>query len=421
MTRWQRIRDLLKTDRQGKRRRLAKAGLMAAVIFGLCGCGVFNPEDSQRVEAYKRWHSARAHMAVGVGNEHLRTGELEKARAKAVEALTLDAEYVPGHLLLARVQLEAGEYAEAAEQLKRVEALASQNAQIPYLMGVAMENRGDYAAALECYQKARALDGVNDSYVQAMAECLVAMGRQRQALDLLEDRANKSNPGVELIALAGEVATMLDEHARAADYYQRCLDLSPGSLSLRESLTRAQFLAGQHGEALENLRRLEAHPNYRQKAAWVYAMMGDAQLTLNRAAEARASYQTAAELQPANAARWAALAKAALALSDDALATQSAKRALNVADDCAEASLVLGYVLARQKQWKQAVEVLAPAARRHEQDAAVVCLLGRCHAALGEKQLATACYEQVLRHYPRHALARSLLNEAAGRPLLSER
>jgi tetratricopeptide (TPR) repeat protein len=383
---------------------------LVAVIIGGC-----NLKNEQRIEAYQRWYRARASVIASLGEEHLKAGDLDKAKARANEALTLDDQCVPGRMLLAKVLLESGRYGEAAEQLRRAQKDAPDNAEIPHLLGVALEKRRDYAEALKAYDKARALDPSNDAYVTASAEAMVAWGKPELALELLETRLERTDGSLPMLALAGELAMLLREPEKAAGFYQGYLDLSPRNLSAREGLAKALFFAGKYAGSLGSLTQLSQDPQYRDKASWVYIMTGDCHMALNRPREARSAYQTATQIDPEDARVWVCLAQAAAATGDADWAMMAARRATALDPDYPGAKLVLAYALMMDGQPARAAKILAAQAKKKPKDTTVLCMLGRCYASMGRRDEAVSCYVKALRSDPQHRLAKRLL-AASGPP-----
>ncbi|OPX21807.1 MAG: hypothetical protein B1H04_06050 [Planctomycetales bacterium 4484_123] len=337
------------------------------------GCGLKN---KQKLAAHQRWCETRARVIASVGAEHLKVGDLDKAADSAKQALSLAPSCVPARVLLAKVLLEKGRYAAAAEALRGCQSDAPENPEVPYLLGVAHEKRKQYAEALRQYQKACALDPSNDAYVIASAEVLVAQGKAALALELLESRLERIDGGVPMLLLAGELAMMVGQPVKAAGLYRRCLD---------------------------------AERDYKEKVSWVYIMMGDCYLASRRVAEARGAYEVAVRIDPGDAEIWLCLAKAALAGGDPSAAAKAARRALALKGDSLDANLLLACALLAQDRPEEASKLLLRAAQADPRNATVLCMLGRCCQALGKKDQAVSYYLRALRSDPDHPLAKHLL------------
>jgi Tfp pilus assembly protein PilF len=382
--------------------------VIAALLIGaLSGCNV-KKHSQQKVEAYQRWSQARAGVVTSLAVEYLKAGQLEKARTRATEALTMAPDHVPAMVVLAKVLIEDGAYARAVEELRIAEVQAAEDPEVAYLLGVALEKRGDHAEALKCYQKARALDEENSHYVTASAEVLVSMGKPQAGLELLKARLERDDSDRAMLALAGELAMLVGEPAEAAEFFQRCLDGDPTDFGTREELAKAHFFAGNYTGALAVLEKLAAHPRYRGKAAWVRIMIGNSYLALKRPRKARDAYRVATVIEPEEPHAWASLAKAAMTLGDLNGTILAARRALDVGGECLEATTLLGYALLRQGQAAEAKKVLTGVVGKHPNDPTLLCMLGRCCEALGQNDQAVAYYASVLRSHPDHPLARAL-------------
>ncbi len=385
--------------------------IMAAVVGLITGCGVKN---DQKARSYERWSQARAGVMCGLAQEHLRVGDLKKARTTALEALQLDQSSLPARILLAKALIEEGHYARAVEELRIGEVLADDNPQVAHLLGVALEKRGEHLEALKYYQRARALDPSEDAYVAASAEVLVAMGKPAEGLDLLSTRLERRDVSLPLHALAGELAMLVGQPERAIGFYQHCLDADPKGPVGREGLAKAYFFAGRHDRALKRLEGLASAPAYQGKTLWVYLMIGDSQMALDRPRKARDAYEAAAGIEPGSARVWGALARAALALGDLTGASAAARRVLALGGDPLEPAIVLACGLLRSGRPADALRLLKEASSKHPQDTTVLCLRGRCHQQMGQDDQAADCYRRVLRSDPEHRLAKALLG-ATGR------
>jgi tetratricopeptide (TPR) repeat protein len=385
--------------------------LALAALTGGCN---WNSMTEYKAQSAQRWQKARATVVTGVGVEYLKTGEMDKARNSAAEALSLDRDCVAARVLMGKALIGKGQYADAIEQLRVAEAALPNSGEIKYLLGAAFEKQTKYPEALGYYQEARALDEGNVGYLTASAEVLVAMNRVPDALELVQVRIERGCCENVVLTLAGDLCMMLQRYAEAVDYYQRGLDVKPDVLDTRENLIKAAYLAGQYDLALTTVKALVLLPDYHEKSSWVYLTMGDCYMALNHAGDARGAYESATNLEPEEPAGWAGLAKAALAGGDTARAILSARKALTLAGDNPAASFVLGYALLREGRLEEARKVLQPAAGKHPLDATLLCTLGRCYAAQGKNELAADCYRQALKSDPRNVLAKRLLLSAAG-------
>ncbi len=413
--------------------------LVAAVAIS--GCSLMQKE---KVKSYKQWHQARSRIICSVGEEHLKSGGLDKAQSCAMESLSLNSDHLPARILLAKVLLGKGCHEEAAKQLEHAKALSEnlktndtaaspRGAEIAYLHGEALERAGRYADALKCYQKARALAPSNDAYVMASAEVLVSMGKPKGALELLEVRLQRIGAGGEpaMLILAGEVAMLAGNYVRAADFFQQRLDMNQdhdaekSGRPIRESLAKAHFFAGHYRQTIESLKQLTGIPEYRNtgnpasRSCWVHIMTGDSYMALNRPRKAKAAYEEAVKIEPGDWPVWLALAKASVADGDGRRGVSAGLRALKLADESTttgsdkgrlEISVVTAYAMLMEDRSSDAMGVLASSARENPNDPTLWCMLGRCYSAQGRSDRAAACYMAALRADPANSLAKNLIS-----------
>ncbi len=377
---------------------------LAIVAVVLSGCGA----NERRVEAYKRWYGTRAKALYGLAGEHLRVGQLDKARNKTQEALALDPEFAPARILLGKIHIEQGHYKLGSEQLEIVRAKHPENPEAVYLLAVAWEKQGRLEEALAGYRKAHALQRENLSCVTAAGEVMVAMGQTVEAGRYIEGYLAEGANEPALHELAGRVAMMNRDYSKAADRLAKACEIDYKNARYAESLARAQFLAGRHSEALETFKGLLTREGYTVEA-WVHTKIGDCYMALNRPTAARDAYYRVREIKGDDADAWADIAKAALALGDDVRATLAAREALQADESHAEATLVLGYALIRNGQAREARRALSRSLGRFRDSATFLCLLGRACAADGDEQAARRHYRQAAQLEPENDLPKTLL------------
>ncbi len=414
--------------------------ILLLAVVAMTGCDFMQKE---KVKTHKQWNQARSRILCSVGEKHLKAGSLDNAQSSAMESLSRDADYLPARILLAKVLLGKGCYEQADEHLQHAETLSENlktedsakspmGAEIAYLRGEAAERTSRYPEALMCYQKARALEPSNDAYLMASAEVLVAMGKPKGALELLEVRLQRigteNEPSV--LILAGEVAMLTGNYARAADFFQQYLDIKQSNdpqkpqRFIRESLAKAHFFAGNYRQTIESLKVISnSHTSQFSdspvsKPCWVHIMIGDSYMALNRSREAKVAYESAIKIEPSDWKVWLSLTKACVACGDGRRGIVAGKRAMELIDNHAgsqngaemiEISVVTACAMLKEKRPADAMRVLATSAREHPNDPMLWCMLGRCYSAQGRSDRAAACYMAALRSDPKHKLAKTLL------------
>jgi superkiller protein 3 len=388
-----------------------KRWIIAAILLGLLtGCAT-QPQNEARQASMKRWCTARAEVLCGLGAEHLRVGQLKDAAKAAKEALALDAGSIHARVMLGRVYIEQGQYAQAATELEVARDAEPTAAELHYLLGVAREKNQQLELALASYRQALTLDRTYVDAVLAIGEVLAEMEQPAEALAFVEDYmpSAENHPG--MYELAGRLAMILSDYDKAERYCQAAHDLDYENPCYLEALARAQFFAGGYDRAAASLQRLCEAKDYEGRA-WVYVMLSECMLMLGRAGDAYEAGYRATELSPAGADAWSALARASLARGDFFRATCAAREALRLNPSDTGAAVVLGYALIRSGQGDEAVRKLQEATATHPNDATLKCLLGRAYAAIGRDDQARQCYVEAWEAEPENVVAQELLAQS---------
>ena len=387
--------------------------LTTLALTGMVGCNIGTVQEA-KVESHKRWNHSRAQVLCGVAAEHLRVGQLDQARLKVTEALGLEQDCVPARLLLAKVLIEQGQYAQASEELTKLRLQVPDSPDVVYLLGVAQEKDGKLEEALALYRRVHAMDASNMESVMACGEVLVALGQVREAQHQVESYLGLAETDPGMHELAGRLAMMNHEYDKAARYYQHASDLDSKNFRYRESLGCARFRAGQYAEAVEALTALTEVKD-RKTPAWVYTMIGDSYMAMGRWHNARIAYDAAADRAADSAEAWINVAKAALSAGEESRSVQAARRALQLETGSIDAVLLLGYALLRDRQVTRAISELTQAVAAHPGSGTLRCLLGKAYAAAGNVGEAVRWYADALKVEPGSALARELLAAAGGK------
>ena len=393
---------------------MKKLSVIAIALGVLAGCQTSVPEA--KIEAYKRWYQTRAQILYGIGREHYKAGQLDRAGKKLQEALALDEDHAACRLLLAKVYIEQGHYAVAAAELERVRKHFCRNPEVIYLLGVTQEKQGHLKEALATYRRAHALKTSDLAPAVAAAEVLVGLGRFREAQLYIESYLSLAQNDAGAFELAGRLAMMTEDYEKAASHYERAQDLATENTHYQHELARAYFYVGKYQEALKRLKAL-VKAEGDKTPVWVYTLLGDSYLSLGWLGNARNAYRSAIEREPTDAGLWANLAKAALALREESRAILAARESLRLDETRLDAVLVLGYALLRNRQARQAVDVLEQAVQGHPESVTLRCLLGRSYTAAGQTAKARRCYFAAVRLEPENPLARELLAQASIRRL----
>jgi tetratricopeptide (TPR) repeat protein len=388
--------------------------LTATIVLALMsGCQLFKTEDS-KLQAQKRWYHTRAQLLCSAAEEYLKSGQLDKAAAKAQEALSLQGDLAPARLLLGKVCIEQGEFAAAMIEIEKARDLQPENFEPLYYLAVAQERTGRLDDALQNYRKAQALAPGSIETVKAAAEIMVQLNRTVEAGRYLENYIALAGNDVGMYELAGRVAMAQRDYAKAIRYYQRAHDIDGANIRYREILGELQMLTGNYVDASETLGNLLADKKYTPTST-AYCRLGECHLAMNRPAQAQDEYFKATELDPDCAGVWTGLAMASLVANDPKRAILAARKSMAIEPDNAASLALMGYALLKNGQNDDALAVLIRGAKNSPSDSTLQCVLGRAYAAAGNPAKAVECYQLALRLEPDSRMARELLTNATNK------
>jgi TolB-like protein/Tfp pilus assembly protein PilF len=120
-------------------------------------------------------------------NYLIAVGQRNEAIAEARCAQTLDPVSLPAGTNLAAILYFAGHYAEAAEQSLRVLEIDSSFGRAYEDLGRAYEQQGMYSQAISAFENAVEYSGHNSRDLASLAHAFAIAGKQRDALELLQE------------------------------------------------------------------------------------------------------------------------------------------------------------------------------------------------------------------------------------------
>jgi len=201
------------------------------ILIGLTvmtyGCQTTSHAEA-KLQAQERWNQMRGRVKHGLAEQQFEAGLFEDAIVTVTEAISLDPYQPDAYALLARANLELGKPASAQRALDAARGAGLESADLTYLHGVILEQRGHIEAAHARYAVARKLDPRNVDFLVAEVECLVALDRVPEALELLNGNVDRLDDDGTVMALAAHVATELGDVDAAIRWYRRALITQSG-------------------------------------------------------------------------------------------------------------------------------------------------------------------------------------------------
>lgn len=356
-------------------------------------------------EGLKRFPDSRP-LRLMAAEALIGAGKLEEARAAVGRYGALVREDDPRlDLLEGRLELASGEIEAAHARLERV-APELDTAAAQYLLGLALERRGDLAGARRRYRLALHRDPMHrEAYLGLLR--IVEQNQNWVALAQVGSEFARYAPrdprGYQAIVRA-LVALGMDERAGAAA--REAAERLPDRVETQIELARALRAGGQHERALETLdRALERHGRSIELEAEHALSLGLA----GRVEEALAELDRAIERAPDAAQLHAAVAALAFQQGDAERGSHAVERALELSPDDPRPLKLRASFTASQGQLGHARVDLERYLAERPSDAEAHFTLGVIRAADGDSDAAIQSYRRAVELDERQFAARNNL------------
>jgi Flp pilus assembly protein TadD len=365
-------------------------------------------QPTQKQKATQDWNRARAHVMYGLAKDQYATGNLDASRKTTDDAQRLDPENAPLRILSAKLAIEEGNLDLADKELAKARKIAPKNAEADYLTGVVNQRWQKPEAALEFYSAAADKETGELAYLLAKSEMLVVLGRQEEALRLLQSRVVYFESSAVIRDAVGQLLMQFKKYDEAATILRQASILATDDAVIQEHLGFALFFSGKYAEAIEPFRKV-LKTESGSKRGDVQLALGRSLLELGRLREARESLETAGRLDESNPTVWISLGRVAMQLGDDKRAELSLKRAVATDPANADARLLTGYLRIRQKKYNEALTSFQRASALNPKDTTSLCMVGYTLQKLGRTNEASQYYAKALKIKPGDEMARKLM------------
>jgi tetratricopeptide (TPR) repeat protein/glycosyltransferase involved in cell wall biosynthesis len=292
-----------------------------------------------------------------------------------------------------------GVFDRVAEALGAVSAafVPPDSADAEFRSGRDLQHQSQFRAAIECYERAIAIDpnyaaahsnlGVVKQHAGRLAE---AIAHYRQALEIDPNLAETASNLGSALAEAGENEGAIAE-------YQRALSLNP---NCAEALVNLGLLREEQGDVAEAVTLYEQAIQVNPDCAVAYLNLGIALESQGKEAAAIANYSRAIEIDPNYVDALHNLGYASIRQGRIADAIAYYDRAMALQPDLAETLIALGSSLQQQEKLDEALAVCQQAIQQLPSHAGARCNLGIVLHKQGKIQDAIACYQQALSLQP---------------------
>jgi Tfp pilus assembly protein PilF len=381
---------------------------LAALVLALSAGGCANAKNKNREDAKVRWAKARAGVMYSLASNQFKNGSLEECRKTVSGALKLDPKNPALHILSARVSIEQGQLETAERELELARKVAPNAAEAYYLSGVIYQRWQKPQTAYEFYTAACDKSPAEIAYVIARAEMLVDLDRMNEALALLQEKVNYFENSPAIRDTYGQLLMQVKRYADAVDMFRQATVLAEDDLAIKERFGLALYYDKQYVEAADVLGKLLEKDEFKNRAD-LLAALGQAQLQTGKARDARRSFETATEKDPASAKTWLGLARAAMESNDFRRSELALRKAHTLEPKASEAYLLLGYLRIKQNKMKDALVAFEKSSGLDPADTVSVCMIGYVHEKSGRKDKAMEFYAKALLAKPNDPLASRLM------------
>ena len=158
------------------------------LLAGLPACQRPN-HQAARQEAKEQWDQVRSSVKLQLARQQFDARSFDEAASTCVEVIGLNPKQTEAYVIRTRALLELGKTQAALQTVELARQADLWCADFAYTLGVLAEGRGELEEALEHYREARTLGAEEADFIEAEAECLVALHREREALTLIDAHA----------------------------------------------------------------------------------------------------------------------------------------------------------------------------------------------------------------------------------------
>ena len=203
------------------------------VFLTVLGCADQHAKNKQA--ALERWQTSRAQITTNMAQQQFEGGDLKKAVTTVHDAISINPDYAPAHLLLGRIYLEQDKLTQARDCFNQTLELDPGHAQANYFLGILYERWSKPDKAYEYYRLAWETDHGNLPYLLAMVEAKAAQDEYQQALSLLLEHVAEAEHNTSIYITAGNILTHQEQHEEAVKMYRQAYQINPDNQAVKES------------------------------------------------------------------------------------------------------------------------------------------------------------------------------------------
>lgn len=349
-----------------------------------------------RHDAQLHWREVRAKIKLQLAQQQYDAGLFEDADRSAKEVIFLSPNSHEPYVLLARAQFQQGAFAACHNTLQQATDLGLKSAALSYVLGVLQEHLGDLDDALASFVAARQQEPDGPQYLEAEVECLMALKRPEQALDLLSTQTKYASDDGTLDALAAHIFSANKDDENALRLYGLALRQPNDSRLVTEEFGVRLAQVGRCDESLLVLNPLLASTPDEETSARVRRSVALCELRQGRGAAARSVLESYAASHESDTVAQILLAKASLLEGDFMLALAALERGSLYAPSDVELLLVRATVNWRRGRLDSAAADLFDLIEQDDDHVDAHCLLAEILRSTRRPEAARSHFERAL-------------------------
>ncbi len=377
-----------------KMMRITLTFLVFAAFFA-GGCQHPRHKTSQQ-EAEQDWNQVRAKIKLQLANEQYKNGDLADANKLAGQVIALNPSDATGYAVMAKISLARDDLIGAARALAMARQNGVRDAQLIYLEGVVLEQQGKTEQALACYHEAHDLDSTQIDFVIAETECLVTLGRVKDARSFIEERLSIFEHDASLATLGAHLAALVGDTADALRWYTHAAMLAPDDRNVAENYGLLLAKEQRYREAIAALAPLVPNLGDDAQSGQIRRALAKSYLQTGDPQSARNVLDTYLNVNRSDARGQLLLAKACIALGDILTARRNAALARDNNPNLAEAWFVRAVIEWQDRQPARAVAMLDHVLETSPCDIEAHCLMAEVLLETGKENEARMHFERAL-------------------------
>jgi len=341
-----------------------------------------------------------AHLLLG--RAYLKSGQPDAAQESLETALRLGADRTQVALMLARAYVEQGKPKDVLDRFAPESVPSNERAELLVIRGEAHKQLGDFRAATQSFESARAFDVTSLPATLALADAYAHQGRESEANKLAEEAVARTPEDARVWYSKGAVLHASHDSKGALDAYAQALKLEPKFTVARISRVSLLFDLGRDKEALPDLDYLKRESPKEPRGAYFRALYFNRTGDANGTREALAEVTKLLDPVPSEVLR----ARAPELLMIGALAhhgLDEPEKAIRYLEAFLEsnstnpgARKLLASIHIGRKEFTRAIDLLEVGQRYAPKDPQLLALLASAYMAVGKNQMAARFLEQAL-------------------------